>query len=43
MLLRIQSGLPDSQVFADSVIETTDEKLYQAKEDGRNTVRSQPL
>jgi two-component system cell cycle response regulator len=34
---------PDPRITSDSVIKVADEKLYQAKEDGRNTVRSQSL
>lgn len=37
------SGTPDPRVSPDSVIKMADDKLYQAKEDGRNTVRSQAL
>ncbi len=37
------SATPESRVSPDSVIKMADDKLYQAKREGRNTVRGLPL
>lgn len=34
---------PDSEAFPDAMVKMADDMLYQAKNEGRNTVRSQPL